>query len=73
MPDIRIVCEQCGSDRFVASVNTPIAEQVNSLVCAVCSHPVRVDEVIIFREGTYISGIYDNFPTGIPRMNDFDI
>jgi hypothetical protein len=73
MPDIRIVCEQCGSDRFVASVNTPFAEQVNAIICAVCSHPVRVDEVVIFREGTYISGIYDNFPAGIPRMNDFDI
>lgn len=73
MPDIRIVCEQCGSDRFVASANTPFAEQVNAIICAVCSHPVRVDEVVIFREGTYISGIYDNFPAGIPRMNDIDI
>lgn len=73
MPDIRIVCEQCGSDRFVASANTPFAEIVHSLVCAVCAHPVKVDDVIIFKEGTYMSGAYETISGEPYRLNDFDI
>ncbi|MFD3240370.1 hypothetical protein ACE2AK_14580 [Rahnella perminowiae] len=73
MPDINIVCEQCGSDRFVAAVNSPLAETVHSLVCAACQHPVPVDEVVIFREGMYISGSYDTFPTEPGKLYDYDI
>ncbi|AEX54632.1 hypothetical protein GRAQ_04512 [Rahnella aquatilis CIP 78.65 = ATCC 33071] len=73
MPDITIVCGQCGSDRFVAAVNTPLAEIVHSLVCAECQHPVPVNEVVIFREGMYISGSYDTFPAGPGKLYNFDI
>ncbi|PKE29406.1 hypothetical protein CWS43_15220 [Rahnella sp. AA] len=73
MPDIRIVCEQCGSDRFIATANTPFAETVHSLVCAVCAHPVRVDDVIIFKDGIYMSGTFDTFSGETNRLNDFDI
>ncbi|MBF7957573.1 hypothetical protein [Rahnella victoriana] len=74
MPDIKIVCEQCGSDRFVAAANTPLADIVHSIVCAQCQHPVRVDDVVIFREGVYISGTFDAFPSAGPgRLHDFDI
>ena len=73
MPDIRIVCEQCGSDRFVAGVNTPLAETVHSLVCASCQHPVRVEDVVIFRDGVYISGPADAFPAEAGRLYNVDI
>ncbi|MCS3424428.1 DNA-directed RNA polymerase subunit RPC12/RpoP [Rahnella sp. BIGb0603] len=73
MPDIRIVCEHCGSDRFIAAVNSPLAEVVHSIQCADCAHPVRVDEVVIFRDGTYISGTFDTSSGTQNRLNDFDI
>ncbi|AVF37941.1 hypothetical protein BV494_22150 (plasmid) [Rahnella sikkimica] len=73
MPDIRIICEQCGSDRFNATVITPFAEVVHSIQCAACAHPVRVDDVVIFRDGTYISGTFDTSSGSRNRLNDFDI
>lgn len=71
MPDIKIVCEQCGADCFIAAVNSPLAETVHSLICAVCQHPVRVEEVVIFRDGMYISGSYDTFLTEPGKLHNF--
>ncbi|THD44474.1 hypothetical protein ERD95_18700 [Enterobacteriaceae bacterium ML5] len=55
MPDIKLSCEKCTSERFVASSNYPSSDMVSSLVCALCHHPVDVSSVVTFRDTPYIA------------------
>lgn len=56
MPDMKIFCEQCGTDRFDVSMKTPEAETVHSILCATCGQGIKVDEVVIFRDVMFLSG-----------------
>ena len=53
MPDIKIICEKCGCDRFTASSESVSSETVSAIECRVCKHQANVNELVTFREIPY--------------------
>ncbi|CAH0237161.1 UNVERIFIED_ORG: transcription elongation factor Elf1 [Rahnella aquatilis] len=59
MPDIKLICEKCNSERFNVTSDVVFSETISSIVCAVCKHPVNVHEVVTFREIPYLTLVPD--------------
>lgn len=59
MPDIKLICEKCNSEKFTVSSNFGFSETVSSIVCAGCNHPVDVNEVVTFRNIPHLTLVPD--------------
>ncbi len=54
MPDIRLCCEKCNSERFEVSTYLLNTNSVLSLTCKICNYPADVDRMVSFSEETYL-------------------
>lgn len=59
MPDIKLICEKCNSEKFTVISSIAFSETVSSIVCAGCKHPVNVNEVVTFRDIPYLTLVPD--------------
>lgn len=59
MPDLKLICEKCNSEKFIASSDFVFSETVTIIECAFCKHSINVNEVVTYREPPHLTLVPD--------------